>query len=216
MTARSRSDAGDYRSVLDRSFTARYQRSGDSWTDEPAMRRVLEVVLPGLAADSRVLDVGAGRGRDTEALLTAGHRVSAVDLVTVPEWDEIASRWGERVRFHVGNVVEVNPGGEFDAVLDNGCLHHQHPDDYLTYLGVLRGALHPGGQLAVSFFVLEPEAAKGVLHTEEDGRLAREFTELEATALIASAGFTVTGQWRIPRRRPQRAYLVVTGIRTGD
>jgi SAM-dependent methyltransferase len=204
-----------YRQVLDTAFAARYRHGRDSWTEEPAMRRVLDAVLPDLVADSHVLDVGAGRGRDTVALLAAGHRVTAVDLVAVPEWDAIVRHWGERVRFHAGNVVDLDVHGEFDAVLDNGCLHHQHPDDYDRYLATLRRALRPGGLLAVSFFVLTADARTGVLHVEEDGRLAYEFTVPEAVTLIATAGFRVVGQRRVPRSRPDRAYLVVVARRPG-
>jgi SAM-dependent methyltransferase len=213
MTGTTSVGAGDYRDVLGDSFAGRYREHRDSWTREPAMRQVVDLLLARLPADSRVLDVGTGRGCDAEALLEAGHRVDAVDLVTVAEWEPIRERWPGRVGFHTGNAVDLDFEAEFDAVLDNGCLHHQHPDDYLRYLGVLRRALRPGGLLSVSFFVLSPQAAEGFLHVEEDGRLAREFTEPEAVALIASAGCTVTAVERIPRARPDRAYLVVTASR---
>ena len=142
--------------------------------------------------------------------------MTAVDLVAVPEWGEITGRWGDRVRFRTGNVADLGTTGEFDAVLDNGCLHHQHPGEYRSYLGALRAALRPAGLLAVSFFVLQPGADRGVLHLEDDGRLAREFTEEEATALIGGTGFAVVGAQRIQRARPERAYLVVTARRAGN
>jgi SAM-dependent methyltransferase len=202
-----------YGAVLGRAFSRRYEQGRDSWTEEPAMRRVVDVLLAELPSTaSRVLDVGAGRGRDTEALLLAGHQVTAVDLVAFAEWEELAVRHGARLRVLSGDVRDLELGRDFDAVLDNGCLHHQHPHDYAAYLRILRGALRPGGVLVVSLFLLPSDVAEGVLHVEDDGRLAREFTDREAVELLEANGFALTGALRIPRRTG-RAYLVVVARR---
>ncbi|MEV4439386.1 class I SAM-dependent methyltransferase [Streptomyces sp. NPDC049577] len=206
----------DYRAVLHRSFETLYDSGRDSWTGEPAMRHLVELLGTRIEPGSHVLDIGAGRLRDTEVLLTAGHRVTAVDLVRLPEWERAAARWGERVRFAAGDVRELAEGGAldvFDAVLDNGVLHHQLPEDHPGYLAALHGRLRPGGLLAVSLFARAETDTEGVLHTAGDGRLSREFTTAEAEAMLADAGFAVIAQRRVPRERPEWTYLLVLARR---
>ncbi|GAA3749583.1 class I SAM-dependent methyltransferase [Streptomyces tremellae] len=205
-----------YRELMRRSFHDLYASEDDRWTDEPAMKRLVELVLEELAPDSRVLDVGAGRGRDTGALLAAGHRVTAADLVELPEWAEITARWGDRVRFVVGDVRGLRDEEAYDAVLDNGVLHHQLPGDQPAHLAALHALLRPGGLLGISLFVRGEQESEGKLHVLDDGRLSREFTEPEARSMLAGAGFTIASARRVARGRPGWAYLLVLARRSGD
>lgn len=210
------STSPEYRRVLQNSFQSLYDSGRDSWTEEPAMRHTSPLLTAALPPASRVLDVGAGRGRDTEELLATGHRVVAVDLVRLPEWEEIVQRWGSRVRFIEGDVRRV-PEGDFDGVLDNGVLHHQLPQEYPDYLRALRQRLRPGGLLALSLFVRAGQdgrdAEEGVLHDASDGRLSREFTPAEAETMLSTAGFDTVTTRRVPRGRPEWAYLLVLARR---
>jgi SAM-dependent methyltransferase len=204
-------DPAGYSDVLRDSFARLYDRSRDSWTREPAMQHVVQLLISALGdPPGRVLDVGAGRGRDTEELLAAGHRVTAVDLVRLPEWNNIAERWGERATFRTGDVRSLPEGDRgFDGVLDNGVLHHQRPEDYAAYLAALRRRLSPDGLLALSLFVRGERENEGVLHRDEDGRFSREFTDEEARELLAAGGFRIVSAARVQRRRPEWAYLLI-------
>ncbi|GAA0479526.1 class I SAM-dependent methyltransferase [Streptomyces stramineus] len=202
-------DTPGYQETLQRSFKALYDSGRDSWTTEEAMQHLVPLLHDGLGEPGRVLEVGVGRGRDTETLLGLGHRVVAVDLVRLPEWDEVAARWSEQVRFVAGDVRDLADDERFDAVLDNGVLHHQLPQDYPAYLATLRRQLRPGGLLAVSLFARAEEESEGKLHEAHDGRLSREFTAEEADTLLAESGFAVVSTRRVQRGRPDWTYLLV-------
>ncbi|CAM5468192.1 class I SAM-dependent methyltransferase [Streptomyces abikoensis] len=209
----STSTGDPYREVLREAFVRRYEDGADSWSEEPAMRELVPLLCTELAAGSTVIDIGAGRGRDTELLLAAGHRVTAVDLVRLPDWDGIARRHGAAVSFETGNFADMTGGRTFDAAVDNGVLHHQDPAGYARYLANVRRRLRPGGLLAVSLFTTAEELAEGVLNRAEDGRLSRWFTEREARELLAGAGFAVTAVRTVRRELPGLAYLLVLARR---
>ncbi|MDQ2957245.1 MAG: class I SAM-dependent methyltransferase [Actinomycetota bacterium] len=205
-------NTADYRAVLIESFGQRYDTSRDSWTDEQALRGIVSTLLSALGpAPARVLDLGTGRGPDARALLEAGHQVTGLDLIQTPQWYELAASYPDRahfVRADVGDLASVTGHGEFDAVLDNGCLHHQQPDSYAAVLGQIRAALRPGGTLVLSLFGTRAE--QGVLHNEADGRLSREFTAAEAVDLLAGTGLELVALEVVARVRPDRCYLVLT------
>lgn len=203
----------DYPDLLINSFRSSYDEQQDIWSDEPAMREVVPALLAHLHADSHVLDVGAGRGRDTLALVAAGHRVTAIDLVATPEWQAIERDAGGRVRFIEGDLSGVALADGYDAVLDNGCLHHQHPDAYPAYLRRLWDHAVAGAWLAVSFFTPAPavDAPSGRLWTKHDGRLTRDFTTAEACALLESAGWRIERTLPIARASDAHHYLLVIG-----
>ncbi|QSY51877.1 MULTISPECIES: SAM-dependent methyltransferase [Streptomyces] len=205
--------APGYRRLLRESFSRRYEDGADSWSEEPAMRLLVPLLTDGLAPGSRVIDIGAGRGRDAEALLAAGHRVTVVDLVRLPDWDDLAERWGDQVEFAVGNFTELDGHTGFDAAVDNGVLHHQDPADYPAYLAGVRRRLRPGGTLAISLFTTAEELGEGVLNRADDGRLSRWFNEREAAELLSGAGFAVTATRLVRRELPGLAYLLVLARR---
>ena len=107
----------------------------------PLVRGLIEVLSPG----ARVLDVAAGRGRQTRALVGAGHRVTAVDVSAVG-----LARLEDHVDGSVSTVVadltlplppEVD--GPYDAIV---CVDYFDPALWPR----LRARLAPGGQLVVS------------------------------------------------------------------
>ncbi len=104
--------------------------------------------IAGLSAGSRVLEIGCGTGKLTEALVERGLVVDAVD----PGENMIAiarRRVGDSgaVEFHLGRFEEVSlPEGLFDAVFSAAAFHWIDPK-----VGWAKAArsLRPGGTLAL-------------------------------------------------------------------
>jgi len=205
-----------YQDVLGSSFKASYNTADDVWSDEPAMRKVLPLLLERLNPDSHVLDVGAGRGRDTLQMLQAGHSVDALDLAVTSDWAALIACWPERLSFIEGELLTVQLERRYDAVLDNGCLHHQHPESYEAYLRKLWQYTLSDGVLVVSFFTPSGVANAGTLWLQHDGRLTRDFTEAEARALLQTAGWMVEQTAVVPRQSGAHHYLVVVARRAGE
>jgi SAM-dependent methyltransferase len=105
-----------------------------------------EDILPYLDADCcEVLEVGCGRGA-TGALLQdrLGCRVTGVELNPV-----VARAAVERLhRVVVGDILEVDPGGPFDAVV--ACELFEHLTEQGLFLRRLREWLRPGGRAVLS------------------------------------------------------------------
>src|SRR3954466_11508537 len=86
----------EYEAVIDQCFQEHYENDEDFWTREAAMAAASDLLHAELAdtPGRHILDIGAGGGRDALKFLQAGHRVTAVDLVTHPAWPAIRERWG--------------------------------------------------------------------------------------------------------------------------
>ncbi|MFI1801730.1 SAM-dependent methyltransferase [Streptomyces sp. NPDC020379] len=209
-------DEAAYTAVLNSDFQHHYADGRDIWTGEEAMRRAPRLLMSALGgqADAHVLDLGTGRGLDAAILLDGGHRVTGIDLVAAPEWEAITRQRPGRVRFLATAVLDLPGTAAYDAALDNGCFHHQHPDAYGSYLRRIHGLLRPDGLYTLSVF----HAAGGIggLYTNEGNRLYREFTEDELNELIGAHGFTPVETHRVPRAIAGLTYLVGTFRRTGE
>jgi SAM-dependent methyltransferase len=107
---------------------------------------VREDILPFLDAGCReVLEIGCGRGA-TGAFLqeSLGCRVTGVELNPV-----VARSAAERLhRVVVGDVLEVDPGGPFDAVV--ACELFEHLTEGEVFLRRLQSWLRPGGRAVLS------------------------------------------------------------------
>lgn len=202
-------DEAAYTAALSSDFEKHYAGGRDVWTGEEAMREAPRLLMRALGPvdDAHVLDIGTGHGLDARILLAAGHRVTGVDLVASPAWEEIGTRWPGRAQFTATELTELTEG-DFDAALDNGCLHHQHPAGYPRYLARVRELLRPGGVFTVSVF--ESADGPGRLFANSGNRLYQEFTPAELTALVTAHGFTEVDRHRVPRGTTGLHYLVAS------
>ena len=179
----------------------------------PVALRMATVVQIG--DGSRVLDVGCGIGDPTlqVAVLVGPHgRVLGVDLAPdmIATARERAAALGmTHVEFRTGDLAALDlPAGGFDVILARWSLIYVA--DAAGVLARLRGALAPGGRIAVAAWappdanpwitvpmealarvhpVAAPDpAVPGIFHLSADGALAR--------ALVA-AGFQAVGQERV-------------------
>lgn len=104
---------------------------------------------------ARVLDVGAGSGRDLAMLLGKGY--DALGVEPVPEMrDAAVARYPELAgRLHEGALPDALPsldalGGPFDGVLCSAVLMHLERSALFDAVFALRGLLRPGGRALVS------------------------------------------------------------------
>jgi SAM-dependent methyltransferase len=153
----------------------------------------------GVAAGTRVLDVGTGPGVVAGAAVARGARVTAVDAE--PSMAEAAARNVPGLDVRVGLLPDLPlPGGVFDAVTGNFVINAM--GDPPTALAELRRMLRPGGRLALTCWSYPPPPALGVaagaieaagVPWPDDIPLPpfRAYSSPEAfTALLAGAGFT--------------------------
>lgn len=116
----------------------------------PTMQRLesaFQTVLEG-AKHKDVLDVGCGRGEHTLMLLSAGARVSAIDI-SEPYIQDLKSKvagsedWGARAHLHVMDAHHLKFADEsFDLVVGRGILHHL---DLSLALSEIKRVLRIGG-----------------------------------------------------------------------
>ncbi|RDH43940.1 class I SAM-dependent methyltransferase [Zooshikella ganghwensis] len=178
----------EYEKTLHASFEQHYKEGRDGWSGAEASRKTTVKLLDMLSPASSVLDIGCGKGFESRVIAEKGHQVLGIDLIDSFEQPTDQSL---NLSFQVGNFLDDKLKlGKFDAILDNGCFHHQHPSLYLPYLHKVLECLNNGGLFAISIFATEDELQKkGDLHVHKDGRLGKEFGEHEIAELFSKVGF---------------------------
>jgi SAM-dependent methyltransferase len=105
--------------------------------------------IGGLAAGSRVLEIGCATGKLTVALAERGLDVEAVD--PAPRMVQIARRHVPSARFHIASFEDVElPSGAFDAAFSATAFHWVAPE--VSWCKTAR-LLRPGGLLALIWYV---------------------------------------------------------------
>jgi SAM-dependent methyltransferase len=112
-----------------------------------ALRPVADL-LP--AAPARVLDVGAGSGRDAAWLAGLGHAVTALEPAAPLRAAGAARHPG--LDWRDGGLPSLAVLGDetFDVVLANAVWHHLDPAERDAALVRLAGVVRPGGRLMLS------------------------------------------------------------------
>jgi 2-polyprenyl-3-methyl-5-hydroxy-6-metoxy-1,4-benzoquinol methylase len=106
-------------------------------------RETLELIAEALNPGATILDMAAAQGNFSLALAEAGYRVTWNDLR-----GELVGYVKEKyecgdISYAVGNVLELDSPGAFDAVLLCEVIEHvAHPDQFMIKVGQL---LKPGG-----------------------------------------------------------------------
>jgi ubiquinone/menaquinone biosynthesis C-methylase UbiE len=177
-----------------------------------------------VSTGDRVLDVGAGNGRQAIGLLELGV-AEYVGLDVVPgsvEWGNRAFRHTGKVRFDLLDVANAmyNPQGaqvpdeaafpypddSFDfAVAGSLYTHLERMDVAARYLAETARVLRPNGAAYVSFFASPPNeldsgAVRSVFMREEILAAVEKYFVLEHSANGTTTGFH--DQWRLYLRKP--------------
>lgn len=130
-------------------FDTAYRTGSDIWTHLPYFETALHM-LPAVAPNSIVLDVGSGRGVWAFKLIDLGFRVIGLDyvrsIVDKVNADIKLHHYAEKARFIHGNVNDLPfTSASFPLVTDIGVLQHLPQDDWHTYCSELSRVVADNG-----------------------------------------------------------------------
>lgn len=201
----------EYKKILTNSFTNSYQTGMDLWSMDQGLSDIALLLLNHLDKKSaqRVLDIGTGNGRHAELYLTSGIRYTGIDIYTHSNWELYKSRSSDLVTFIQSSFLEWDTKESFTAVLDNGCFHHQHPEEYTCYLQKIYELLENGGYLMMGLYTVDDNDKEGCFHVMKSGKYRRYFTQKEIESLLNESGFTCLQQKKIVVKERNRSYLAV-------
>jgi len=116
---------------------------------EMHMEMVRVLAACGISAPWRVLDLGSGTGKTSQAVL-ANFEVARLDAIDLFElMHEHASvrlrEKGERIRFITADFMEHSFEGPFDVCVSALAIHHQNPAGKRHLFQKVHDALAPGG-----------------------------------------------------------------------
>lgn len=143
-------------------------------TDPAALARLVRFAA--LSPGAHVLDAGCGPGLVAEALLSAGYRVSGVDLSAemIARARARCARFGDRASFTQGRLDGLAAGAAFDGAVSRFVLHHVQ--DPVAFLAAQAARVRPGGVLVASDHVGDPDPSRARWHAEVE--LARDATHV--------------------------------------
>jgi len=194
----------------------------EAYTNDERLLDALSTAMP--LRGARVLEVGAGTGRDAVRLAELGAHVTVLDYVR--EALDIVQRNAARAGVQVDTVhgdAFAMPfrDGSFDVVFHQGLLEHFR--EPLPLLAENARVLAPGGVLLVDVpqrwhpytLVKKAYIAAGRWFAGWE----TEFSARELAALVESTGLRVEhryGDWLVPNMayRAARRYLAAAGVAT--
>ncbi len=146
-------------------------------------------------AKGRVLDVGAGSGRDLAALLKAGYDAFGVEpsnelrAAALTRHPQLAGRLVEGALPSIGTPL----GGCFDGIVCSAVLMHVPQPELFDAALQLRSLLKPHGRLLLSIPTGRTDVRQD--HRDENGRLFEPYLPEELQLLFERLGFQQIGRW---------------------
>ena len=144
---------------------------------------------------ARVLDIGAGSGRDLAALLKSGYDAWGVEPCTELRKVAEANHPELQGRIEPGQLPELGSpfGGAFDGVLCSAVLMHLSEAGLFDAGLAIRAILKPNGRLLISLPRTRTDV--GDDHRDAHGRLFKPYVAGEVQLLFERMGFTLLGRW---------------------
>jgi SAM-dependent methyltransferase len=182
---------------VDPKTLAYYETSGEELalryeTVASPVSRYFRVAFPDGA---RILDVGAGSGRDLSALFAAGYDAFGVEPSTTLREAAFAAHPELAGRIMDGALPGLGTphGGNFDGILCSAVLMHLAEADLFDSAFTLRGLLKKGGRLLLSL----PRIRTDIIAESRDanGRLFSPYTSEYVQLLFERLGFRLIGHW---------------------
>lgn len=162
---------------LRRTVFARLYRRAARVDDLPWHRErpppLLERAVERRGTPGRALDLGCGEGVYAVYLARHGYSVVGIDFVpaALAAARTRAEEAGVVLELREGDVLDSHPDGQFDIVLDSGCLHHLPRGRVAAYRARLDEWLAPGGDYVLVHFAHRPQVGwipKGPHHLTRD------------------------------------------------
>lgn len=143
----------------------------------------------------RVLDIGAGSGRDLSLLLEQGYDAFGVEPSDAMRAEAIARHPELAHRIVPGALpqFELPFAGEFDGILCSAVLMHVVESDLFDAGFCLRRLLRPFGRLLVSLPLTRGDVPTG--ERAPDGRLFKSYAPEYMRLLFERIGFQQIGRW---------------------
>lgn len=141
-------------------YDERYSRPGYYWGTKPTglCRSVVKIIERHRAVGFRLIDLGAGEGRDLVHFARHGLRVLGVDISSVglEKARRRAAKLNLRVRTQIGDIRVFRIPGKFDVVFASGALGNLPPSNRSRRFEHFKRATVRGGINAMNAFVKKP------------------------------------------------------------
>ena len=183
---------------LKKMFDQRYQVGG-GFRESGVVDLVVEAgeILGG----GRVLDLGAGDGRNSLYLAEKGFEVVAVDFAEtgIEKILAEAKEYGWAIKGVVSNVLKYEFEGEFDLVIATGLLHFLPPREADELVERMKRHTRVGGLNVVGGLVTEHPRRK-LPNILREGKLKRLYSDWEILKYeeVVGRGQGRGGEWRQP------------------
>ena len=144
---------------------------------------------------ARLLDVGAGSGRDMAMLQSMGYDVYGVEPCDEMLAQAEANHPELASRLAIGQLPDLGKpfGGDFDGILCSAVLMHLPREAIFDAAFAMRSALKDGGTILMSVPLNRPGLDNQ--HRDDHGRLFTDLPPDYLALLFERIGFALVGQW---------------------
>jgi SAM-dependent methyltransferase len=141
-------------------FDKLYKQFSNVWGYEPS--GLAKKAAKELPANTTILDVGAGEGKDSIFFASLGHQVTAVESsinATESMKKRIAEKGDLSIHIIVDSIVEMKlKPDKYDLIFAHMCLQFMTRGQRIEVLQKFRASVKKGGLLAISQFTVEEPA----------------------------------------------------------
>jgi len=110
--------------------------------------------IPRIMKGGRVLDIGAGQGRNSLYLAGNGFDVTATDISAdgIENIKEVSTKWGIHVNTQVLDVVEADLDGFYDVIICSYMMHHLSRTNALSLIAKMERHTNKSGLNIIAAF----------------------------------------------------------------
>lgn len=172
-------------------------------TREPYVREWIDKSTQGLQPDAKILEIGAGYGRDAKYTESKGFHVEKTDAVE--GFVEILKQ--NDPTSHLLNIITDDIGADCDLIMANAVLLHLTDDETKSASSKVFNALKAGGVFALSL-----KQGEGDTWQSTKGMASRYFnywSKEDIVNLLSDTGFVNIDAWLDASDSPNATWIMI-------